>query len=181
MNNQILNPSLHGYEIHHDTCFGCGKENPIGLGADFTFDDQSGEVKFTYNFKKLFNGAPNFVHGGILSTVLDEAMGALCFHLGYIVMTDTMSFKFHKATPVQQEHLIRAWPVKKAKRKVILECELTSTDGQVLYVKGEGAFHILPPRFFSDKLTGGKIAVASELLAVNKLKRAHLFDRISNT
>lgn len=178
MNQPIENPSLHGYEIHHDTCFGCGKENPLGLVADFTFHDETGEVNFTYNFKKMYNGAPGFVHGGILSTVLDEAMGGLCFHLGYIVMTDTMSFKFHKATPVEKELLIRAWPIKKAKRKVFLECELTSLDKEILYVKGEGAFHILPPRFFSDKLTGGKIAIASELLSVNKLKRAHLFDRI---
>lgn len=178
MEKTITQPSRHGYEIHHDTCFGCGKENPLGLIADFTFNDELGEVIFTYNFRKMYNGAPGFVHGGILSTILDEAMGGLCFHLGYIVMTDTMSFKFHKATPILQDLLVRAWPIKKAKRKVLLECELTSLDKQILYVKGEGAFHILPPRFFSEKLTGGKISIANELLAFNKLHRAHLFDRI---
>ncbi|BDA80750.1 thioesterase [Leptospira kobayashii] len=179
MEHSTLNPSRHGHEIHHDTCFGCGKQNPIGLSADFTFDDATGEVRFIYNFKRMFNGAPTFVHGGILSALLDEAMGSLCFHLGFIVMTDTMGFKFHKATPVEKDLLVRAWPVKKAKRKVLLECELTSVDGSLLFVKGEGAFHVLPPRFFSEKLTGGKISVASELLEVNKLKRAHFFDRIS--
>jgi hypothetical protein len=94
-------------------------------------------------------------------------------------MTDTMSFKFHKATPVEKEVLIRAWPIKKEKRKVLLECELTSIDGTLLYVKGEGAFHILPPRFFGEKLTGGKNALATELLSINKLKRTHLFERIA--
>ncbi|MDZ4726365.1 MAG: PaaI family thioesterase [Leptospira sp.] len=175
-----IQASKHGSEIHHSTCFGCGKDNPLGLSADFTFDDESGEVKFIYNFKKMFNGAPTFVHGGILSTLLDEAMGDLCFHLGYIVMTDTMGFKFHKATPVEKDLLVRAWPIKKAKRKVFLESEITSLNGEVLYVKGEGAFHILPPRFFSEKLTGEKNSVAFDLLSVNKLKRAHLFDRISS-
>ncbi|MCZ8155548.1 MAG: PaaI family thioesterase [Leptospira sp.] len=179
MNDINMKPSIHGDQIHHSTCFGCGKDNPIGLAADFTFDDNSGEVKFTYNFKKFFNGAPTFVHGGILSAILDEAMGDLCFHLGYIVMTDTMSFKFHKATPVESDLIIRAWPIKKAKRKVFLECEITSMSGEIFYVKGEGAFHILPPRFFSEKLTGEKNSVAFDLLSVNKLKRAHLFDRIS--
>ena len=180
METTKLTPSRHGSEIHHSTCFGCGKENPLGLGADFTFNDASGEVRFIYNFQKFYNGAPTFVHGGILSTLLDESMGDLCFHLGFIVMTDTMSFKFHKATPVEKDLLVRAWPIRKAKRKVFLECELTSTDGSILYVKGEGAFHILPPRFFSEKLTGEKNSVAFDLLSVNKLNRAHLFDRISS-
>ncbi|GBF51915.1 thioesterase family protein [Leptospira ryugenii] len=150
------------------------------MNADFTFDEESGEVKFNYLFKQMFNGAPNFVHGGILSTLLDESMGALCFHLGYIVMTDTMGFKFHKATPVERELFIRAWPIKKEKRKVFLECEIKSLDGSILYVKGEGAFHILPPRFFSEKLTGEKNSVALDLLNINKLHRAHLFERIGS-
>lgn len=171
-------PSFHGSEIHHDTCFGCGKNNPMGLQADFTFQELEGEVRFIYNFQKLYNGAPSFVHGGILSTLLDEAMGSLCFHLGYIVMTDTMSFKFHKATPILKDLLVRAWPIRKAKRKVMLETELTSMDKEILYVKGEGTFHILPPRFFSEKLTGSKNALATDLLEINKKQRAHLFDRI---
>ncbi|MCZ8343715.1 MAG: PaaI family thioesterase [Leptospira sp.] len=179
MDPNLREASTHGYEIHHDTCFGCGKNNSLGLVADFTFHDDTGEVNFPYTFKRLYNGAPGFVHGGILSTILDEAMGALCFHLGYIVMTDTMSFKFHKATPVEKELLVRAWPIRKEKRKVLLECELTSLDRSLLYVKGEGAFHILPPRFFGEKLTGGKNALATELLSINKLKRTHLFERIA--
>jgi len=135
-------------------------------------------VRFEYNFQRLCNGAPGFSHVGIVSALLDEAMGSLCFHLGYIVMTDTMSFKFHKATPIERNLLVRAWPVGKAKRKILLECELLSLDRSILYVKGEGAFHILPPRFFSEKLTGGKINLATELLEVNKVHRAHLFERI---
>ncbi|MCC5813192.1 MAG: PaaI family thioesterase [Leptospira sp.] len=173
-----MKPSVYGYEIHHETCFGCGKSNPIGLQADFTFDDDKGEVRFHYNFQKNYNGAPGFGHGGVISALMDESMGALCFHLGYIVMTDTMSYKFLKATPVEKDLLARAWPVGKEKRKIHLECSLTSLDGEITYVKGEGSFHILPPRFFLQKLDGGQHFNAYDLLETNKLERAHLFQKI---
>ncbi|WCL47622.1 PaaI family thioesterase [Leptospira sp. GIMC2001] len=173
-----MKPSLLGHEIHHDTCFGCGKNNPYGLQADFSFDDKSGEVRFTYKFPRHYNGAPGFSHGGVISTLMDETMGALCFHLGYIVMTDTMSYKFLKATPVENELLARAWPIQKEKRKIHLQCSLTSLDESITYVKGEGVFHILPPRFFVRKLDGGQHFDAYELLELNKKERAHFFDRI---
>jgi len=173
-----MEPSKHGYEIHHDQCFGCGKNSIFGLHADFTFEED-GEVRFQYNFRREYQGAPGFVHGGILSALLDEAMGSLCFHLGYIVMTDTMTFKFLKATPLEKSLSVRAWPIKKAKRKVMLESELRSLDGEILYVKGEGTFHILPPRFFSEKLTGGQIQLSTELLSLNKQVRNKIFNRIA--
>lgn len=176
-----MKPSIYGYEIHHSTCYGCGQDNPIGLRADFTFHDDLGEVRFVYNFKRLYNGAPGFLHGGVISALMDESMGALCFHLGYIVMTDTMSYKFLKATPVETDVLARAWPIGKEKRKIHLECSLTSLDETITYVKGEGVFHILPPRFFINKLDGGQHYNAYELLELNKKARAHLFQRISET
>lgn len=176
-----MKPSVYGYQIHHETCFGCGKNNPIGLHADFTYDEDLGEVRFIYNFRRLFNGAPGFGHGGVISALMDESMGALCFHLGYIVMTDTMSYKFLKATPVETDLLVRAWPISKEKRKVHLQSSLTSLDTKVTYVTGEGVFHILPPRFFVNKLDGGQHFNAYEQLELNKKERAHLFHRIQDS
>jgi acyl-coenzyme A thioesterase PaaI-like protein len=176
-----MKPSIYGFEIHHDTCFGCGKNNPLGLQADFTFDETLGEIRFEYNFQRFYNGAPGFGHGGIISALMDESMGALCFHLGYIVMTDTMSYKFLKATPVETNLLARAWPIAKEKRKIHLECSLTSLDSEITYVQGNGIFHILPPRFFLNKLDGGQHFNAYELLDLNKKERAHLFQKIQDS
>jgi hypothetical protein len=82
---------------------------------------------------------------------------------------------------VETSLLARAWPVGKEKRKIHLECSLTSLDSQVTYVKGEGAFHILPPRFFLNKLDGGQHFNGYELLELNKKERAHLFQKISDS
>lgn len=177
-NGNLMKPSIAGYQIHHETCYGCGKNNPHGLQADYFFSDESGEVRFEYNFPRYFNGAPNFAHGGVISALMDESMGSLCFHLGLIVMTDTMSYKFLKATPVEKTLLARAWPIDKEKRKIHLECSLTSLDESITYVHGSGTFHILPPRFFLSKLDGGQHFQGYEQLEVNRIARAHLFHKI---
>lgn len=173
MENQVqkVTPSFHGHEIHHDQCFGCGQNNPIGLKADFTYNDKLNQVKFIYKFRKDYNGAPGFAHGGIISTLLDEAMGDLCFHLGYIVMTDQMTFKFHKATPIEEDLLVTSWFKSKEKRKIHLECKLTKLDESLSYVEGYGSFHILPPRFFLRKIDGGKHPYLEGVLEENKRTR----------
>jgi acyl-coenzyme A thioesterase PaaI-like protein len=173
-----MEPSLYGHQCHQGTCFGCGNDNPIGLKADFTFDPESQHVKFIYNLNKNYNGAPGFGHGGILSTLLDESMGALCFHLGFIVMTDEMSFRFKKATPVEEDILCRAWFVEKEKRKLHLECKITDLSGEKLYVEGKGSFHILSPEFFLRKLVGGNSFQMMEQLESNKIARQHILDKV---
>ena len=52
--------------------FGCGDDNPIGLRLRFT---PSGEgVKASFIPSAEHQGFQEVVHGGIISTVLDEAM-----------------------------------------------------------------------------------------------------------
>ncbi|MCE9499530.1 MAG: PaaI family thioesterase [Leptospira sp.] len=172
MDRKKSSPSFHAHEFHHDKCFGCGLSNPIGLKADFTYNEELNEVKFIYNFRRDYNGAPGFVHGGAISTLLDEAMGDLCFHLGYIVMTDEMTFKFHKATPIESDLLVRGWFIRKEKRKIHLECKLTKPDESLSYVEGYGSFHILSPRFFSKKIDGGHHAFLNEVLEENRRARS---------
>jgi acyl-coenzyme A thioesterase PaaI-like protein len=152
-------PSNYGRDVHHKKCFGCGLDNPLSLRADFKYDSSNRQVKFIYNFNINYMGPPGHVHGGILSTILDEAMGVLCFHLGYFVMTDEMSFKFLKATPIETDILVRSWVVGQEKRKMSLECMITNLEENFTYVTGKGIFHILPERYFKnmpDELTGDK-------------------------
>lgn len=54
------------------TCFGCGKDNPRGLGL--RFDETEDGVEVLYSVDEDFGGAPGVVHGGIQATLLDEAL-----------------------------------------------------------------------------------------------------------
>lgn len=54
------------------SCFGCGPANPTGLGLVFEAVGQTVEAPFRPT--EQVSGAPAFVHGGIVMTLLDEAM-----------------------------------------------------------------------------------------------------------
>ncbi len=52
-------------------CFVCGVENPIGLKLAF-YTDQEGRCVARFRPKREHKGYPGQLHGGIVSTLLDE-------------------------------------------------------------------------------------------------------------
>ena len=57
---------------HTKSCFVCGLNNPLGLKLDFETDGQIVRARFTPRPEHV--GFRETVHGGIISTVLDEVM-----------------------------------------------------------------------------------------------------------
>jgi uncharacterized protein (TIGR00369 family) len=68
-------------------CFACGKDNPIGLGMRVTYgDDESARCEITLD--KRYQGWHEVIHGGIVTTLLDEIMAhAMIRHVGQSVTT----------------------------------------------------------------------------------------------
>lgn len=58
---------------HH--CFGCGRLNPHGLHLVFTATDGDDGVSAIFTPNRTHEGFTGITHGGIISSVLDEAMG----------------------------------------------------------------------------------------------------------
>ncbi len=66
--SELVNREL----VNDGYCFGCGPENPIGLGLTFHWD---GEVYTSvWTPQKEHQGWADRVHGGLLALVLDEAL-----------------------------------------------------------------------------------------------------------
>lgn len=135
---------VHG-SWHNLQCFGCGPDNPYGLGSPFPFDTETGEVHLAHQPREHQQGAPGFVHGGILASFLDEAQGALCFHVGYMIMTDQLHLKYHVATPLSRQFHVRAWITAVRKRRLYTRGTIVSPTGE-LHVSSSAAFYILPER-----------------------------------
>jgi len=57
---------------HTKSCFVCGLNNPLGLKLDFETDGQIVRARFAPRPEHV--GFRETIHGGIISTVLDEAM-----------------------------------------------------------------------------------------------------------
>ena len=68
------------------------------------------------------------VHGGIVSTVLDEAMSKAVAAAHGVAVTGELRVRFrHPVAPGEELH-IRGWIVERKKRLVAAEATLTSSD-----------------------------------------------------
>lgn len=78
----------------NNRCYVCGKENPAGLGIDFEIDKDHRSIGAKFTPTDVHQGYAGIVHGGILSTVLDEAMGKLTVSLGIPAVTAEITVRF---------------------------------------------------------------------------------------
>lgn len=83
---------------HH--CFGCGGNNPIGLKLRFNSTDDGVSARFAS--AAPHQGYENVVHGGILSTLLDEAMAWAVAARGIWAVTGEMRVRFRQPLHVGQ-------------------------------------------------------------------------------
>ena len=81
------------YLPYSDGCFVCGHSNVHGLQVQFYVEDNS--VRVDLNFARHYNSFPNITHGGILSSILDEAMGWSAF-----IFSDIETFLFTRELTV---------------------------------------------------------------------------------
>ncbi len=96
INPAILKPILN---VEGQTCFGCGENNPIGLQMQFLTDDD--HVYSMVTVPSTMAGWDRTVHGGILTTLLDEIMGwSVIYLFKKIGVTKTMTVDFLKPLQV---------------------------------------------------------------------------------
>jgi uncharacterized protein (TIGR00369 family) len=88
--------------VDGQTCFGCGAINPIGLHMEFLTDGQR-----VYSFVTVpltMAGWDRTVHGGVISTILDEIMGwSVIYLLQKIGVTKSMTVDFMKPLRVGEK------------------------------------------------------------------------------
>jgi hypothetical protein len=61
--------------LQKNYCFGCGKNNPEGMRLKFNYDEDRDCFVCRFRLGKRYTGPPGHCHGGIIATILDEAMG----------------------------------------------------------------------------------------------------------
>jgi uncharacterized protein (TIGR00369 family) len=83
-------------------CFGCSPANPSGLHMKFYGSDDS--VLSWLKVPEHLCGWNTLVHGGIISTILDEIMSrAAVYLLGRIILTKSMTVNFVRPVFIQRE------------------------------------------------------------------------------
>ena len=113
-------------------CFVCGKNNPNGLHLSFEVNKEKQTLKTTFVASPTYQGWDGIVHGGILSTLLDEAMANLVYELGYQAVTASIEIRFKKPAPILKPLLVYGELTEVSKRLIRAKAHIAQEDGAIL-------------------------------------------------
>lgn len=123
-------PEFSNIQPNSEMCFGCGRNNPIGLYMKFR-DDGIDRVLSEYTVADRYQGYPGLVHGGVLATMLDEAVARVSF-IGdphHFMMSVKLQVSYRHPVPV-------AAPLRVIGRIVKLRGRLGKAVGEIILADG---------------------------------------------
>jgi uncharacterized protein (TIGR00369 family) len=138
-----LTPLAHG-ALHH--CFGCGQQNGTGLRLRFFMDD-SGRIVCHTRLARRFAGPPGHAHGGIIATLLDEAMSKATRARGVTAMTRRLEVDYLRPVPLGVRLTLTARHTSASGRRHHCEAQLADASGHVLATAKAIFVAIDPARF----------------------------------
>ena len=125
-------------------CFGCGPANPIGLQLEFLLAEDGAAVCLT-TVSERFDGHPGSLHGGIIATLLDEAMSKAVRARGLTAMTGRMEIDYLRPVPSGARLRMEGRVIRGEGRKHWTEARILNARGTVL-AEGKGLFIEVRPR-----------------------------------
>jgi uncharacterized protein (TIGR00369 family) len=128
-------------------CFGCGDDNHAGLHLKF-FVDEEQRVLCRFRLAAQFQGPPGHAHGGIIATLLDEAMSKANRHRNIVAMTRHISIDYLRPVPLETDLLLEGGSESDigsaSGRKHRCSAEIRDASGTVL-ASANGIFVEVPP------------------------------------
>ena len=137
----------HGSKAHplkKNFCFGCGGDNTEGMRLKFFPNEQHG-FSCSFRLGKRYTGPPGHCHGGIIATILDEAMSKLNKKRDIIAATARMTVDYLRPVPLFQPLRVQAHEISKRGRRLTRVAEILDEKGAVL-ARGRGVFVVIDPR-----------------------------------
>jgi uncharacterized protein (TIGR00369 family) len=131
-------------KIPKNFCFGCGKDNADGMRLRFTLDEEHRRFVCRFKLSKRYVGPPGHAHGGVIATILDEAMGKVNKLRHVIALTSEMTVNYLKPVPLGQPLLAIGRERYVRGRVHVNEGEIVNEDGVVL-ARSRGKFIAIDP------------------------------------
>jgi uncharacterized protein (TIGR00369 family) len=124
-------------------CFACSPHNPVGLQLSFVETDEG--VESVWNPKQYYEGYPGVIHGGILSTLIDEVAAWTLYIKGECSgVTSRLNVKYAKPVSSQQEHVVIKGKMREIKRSLaFIDVQIINETGEVC-TSGEAVYFIIP-------------------------------------
>jgi uncharacterized protein (TIGR00369 family) len=137
MPKKLLDPRY--LRLIKNQCFACGKGNPDGMHLKFTHDKKRNLFVCRFRLSKRFTGPPGHCHGGIIATILDEAMGKVNRLRDVVALTAEMTVQYLKLVPLNQPLRVESRELRVRGRRHIHAAEILNQKGEVL-ARSEGTF-----------------------------------------
>ena len=138
----------HGTRSHpvkKNLCFACGKDNPQGMHLKFFLDRDSNHFVSHFRLSKRYTGPPGHCHGGIIATILDDAMSKLSKLRDVIAATSRMTVEYRRPVPLNKRLRVESREISKRGRRLTRVAEIVDEKGSVL-ARGRGVFVIIDPQ-----------------------------------
>ncbi len=118
---------------NNNRCFVCGMKNPYGLQVNPQVIDSGAAVHIECTPPEHLQGWANILHGGIISTLLDEAIT----HIGIgtyngPAVTAQLEVRFRKPAPIGVKLYVSAERIKVSRRLIEAKAEIKLSDDTVI-------------------------------------------------
>jgi uncharacterized protein (TIGR00369 family) len=131
--------------LQKNYCFACGKSNPDGMRLRFSYDEKIDGFVCRFRLGKRYTGPPGHAHGGIIATILDEAMGKVNKLRQVVALTSEITVNYLKPVPLNKPLRVESREVKVTGRRHINMAEILNQKGDVL-ARGQGLFIAIDPQ-----------------------------------
>ena len=111
-------------------CFICGEKNPIGLHIPFQL--KGGKVLAEFIPSKVLQGYKNIIHGGIIASILDEAMVKAAILQNMPAVTAEITIRFKNPLLTEEKILIEAHIDKIRKNMIEASSLIRKTDTTII-------------------------------------------------
>ncbi|HVB24453.1 MAG TPA: PaaI family thioesterase [Ktedonobacteraceae bacterium] len=131
----------------YQRCFVCGQRNPFGLHLIFRIENDA--IVADFQPREEHQGFPGVIHGGIIASILDEALGrtsVLAQHPEW-TMTGRLEIRYRRYVPYGPQLRVRARLGTERRRMLQASGVITLSDDETtVLAEAQGTFLALPPQ-----------------------------------
>ena len=140
-------------KLQKNNCFACGQNNREGMRLKFTLDEKRQMSLCRFHLGKRYTGPPGHCHGGIIATILDDAMGKVNKLRHVVALTREMTVEYLKPVPLHKPLRVEGREVKVRGKTHVNVAEITNEKGEVL-ARSKGIFIAIDPEKMFAKFVG---------------------------
>lgn len=137
-------------DVTDHNCFGCGRLNTHGLHLELVPDPDGDGVIARFVPSLHEEGYTGMVHGGIISTVMDEVMAWSLYRQGIWAVTGELTTRYRKPVLLGEPTIARGSVLRDRGRAIEMHGEIRRETDGLLLAEGKATFIRVPRHQAAD-------------------------------